>query len=81
MDVMSLDTGNITGSISHLRLISVDLRRSIQEASDSYILRSISDPKVHVGVKREEFFKSLLNKKHADELLTGALFFVERMDE
>ena len=33
-----------------------------------------------MGVKREEFFKSLLNK-HADALLTGARIFVTRMDE
>ncbi len=38
------------------------------------------DPKVHTGVKREEFLKSLLNKS-ADELLTRARIFAARMDE
>jgi hypothetical protein len=33
-----------------------------------------------MGVKREELFKSLLNE-HADELLTGNLVYVARMDE
>jgi hypothetical protein len=33
-----------------------------------------------MGVKREEFFKSLLNKR-ADKLLTGARVFVGRKDE
>jgi hypothetical protein len=49
-------------------------------SSDSYILRLISDSKVHMEVKREEFFKSLLNKR-VDELLTGARVFVARKDE
>jgi hypothetical protein len=49
-------------------------------SSDSYSLRSILDLKVHMGVKREEFFKFLLNKR-SDELLTGARVFVARKDE
>ncbi len=31
-------------------------------SSDSYILRSIAKPKAYMGVKREEFFQSLLSK-------------------
>ncbi len=40
-------------------------------SSDSYILRSIADQKVYMGVKREEFFQSLLSKR-ADELVSMA---------
>ncbi len=31
--------------------------------SDFHILLSISDPRVHMGVMRKGFFKSLLNKR------------------
>jgi hypothetical protein len=81
MDMMSLDTGeykwiNFTQEIDLSGLEKIHTGGS----SDSYILHSIQAPKVHMGVKREEFFKSLLNK-HADALLTGARIFVTRMDE
>jgi hypothetical protein len=54
--------------------------RAFWRLKRSYILCFISDPRVQMAVKRDEFFKSLLNKR-ADELLTGARIFVARMDE
>ena len=37
-------------------------------SSDSYILRSTSDPDLYMGIRREDFFQSLLSKR-SDELL------------
>jgi hypothetical protein len=75
VDVMSLDTGEYNW-IHFTPKIDLGGFEKIHSggSSDSYILHSISGPKVHMGVKREEFFKSLLNKR-ADELLTGARVF------
>ena len=44
------------------------------DSSDSYIMHSISDPRIHMGVKRGKFFESLLNKR-AGDLQTGASGF------
>ncbi len=33
-------------------------------SSDTYIIRSIADPKVHMGVKREEFVQSVFFKRN-----------------
>ena len=49
-------------------------------SSDSYILRSISDPSTYIGIKREDFFQSLLNKC-TDELLFSARSLVARIKE
>ncbi len=61
-------------STSHQRLTLGELKKYILESgesSDSYILRSTLDPRIHMGVKKEEFFKSSLNNKREDELLTS----------
>ncbi len=47
-------------------------------SSDSFILRSISDPNTFMGIRREDFFQSLLNKR-SDELLYSARALVARM--
>ena len=49
-------------------------------SSDSYILLSLVDPNLYMGVKREDFFKSLLSKR-TDELLFSARALVARMKE
>ena len=49
-------------------------------SSDSYILRSIADPKVYMGVKCEELFQSLLSKR-ADELVSTARAYVAKLEE
>ena len=49
-------------------------------SSDSYILLSLADPNLYMGVKREDFFKSLLSKR-TDELLFSARALVARMKE
>ena len=49
-------------------------------SSDSYILRSMSDPDQYMGVKREDFFKSLLSKR-TDELLFSSRPLVAQMKE
>ncbi len=77
---MSLNTGEYNG-IHFTQEIDLSGFENIHSggSSDTYILCSISDPKDHTGVKREEFFKSLLNK-HVDKLLAGAHVFVARKD-
>ena len=47
-------------------------------SSGSYILWLLVDPDLYMGVKREDFFKSLLSKR-TDELLFSARVLVERM--
>jgi hypothetical protein len=49
-------------------------------SSDSYILRSTSDPDLYMGIRREDFFQSLLSKR-SDELLFSARALVTRMKE
>ena len=49
-------------------------------SSDSYILLSFVDTNLYMGVKREDFFKSLLSKR-TDELLSSARALVARMKE
>ena len=49
-------------------------------SSDSYILQSLVDPDRYMGVKREDFFKSLLSKR-TDELLFSARALVVQMME
>ena len=49
-------------------------------SSDSYILRSLVDPDLYMGVKREDFFKSLLSKR-TDELLFSVRALVAQMKE
>ncbi len=61
-------------STSHQRLILGELKKYILESgesNDSYILRSTLDPRIYMGVKKEEFFKFSLSNKHEDELLTS----------
>ncbi len=72
VDVMSLDTGEYNWIHFTLEMDLSEFEKIHSGSlSDSYILRSILDPKLHMGVTREEFFKSLLNKR-VEELLTGA---------
>jgi hypothetical protein len=75
MDMMSLDTGGEEW-IKFTPETDLNGFEKIHSggSSDFYTLRSISDPRVHMEVKREEFFKSLLNKR-ADELLTSAWIY------
>ncbi len=49
-------------------------------SSDSYILLSMSDPDLYMGIKREDFFKSMLSKQ-TDELLFSARAQVVGADE
>ena len=51
-------------------------------SSDSYILWSLPvvDPDLYMGVKREDFFTSLLSKR-TDELLFSARALVARMKD
>ena len=44
------------------------------------MLWSMSDPALYMGVKREDFLKSLLSKR-TDELLFSALALVARMKD
>ena len=51
-------------------------------SSDSYILLSLAYPNLYMGVKREDFFKSLLSKRTDDsELLFSARALVAQMKE
>ena len=85
IDVLTLDQGGITGEwIKYFE--DMDLNDSEYEkvhcrgSSDSYILRSKSDPQLYMGDKREDIFKSLLHKR-ADGLLVKARAIVTRMEE
>ena len=49
-------------------------------SSDSYILRSLVDPDLYMGLKREDFFKSLVSKR-TDELLFSARALVAQVKE
>ncbi len=48
-------------------------------SSDSYILRSTLDPKVHMGVKRGDLFQSLLSKC-AMEMVSTARAYVAKLE-
>ena len=81
IDVVSLDRGG-------MRWINYDSsfdRNDFEKvhsggSSDSYILRSLVDPDLYMGVKREDFFKSLLSKG-TNELLFSARAIVAKMKE
>ena len=81
IDVVSLDRGG-------MRWIHYDSSIDLNDfekvhsggSSDSYILRSLADPNLYMGVKREDFFKSLFSKR-TDELLSSARALVARMKE
>jgi hypothetical protein len=66
VDVMSLYTGNYEW-IHFTPEIDLGGFEKIHSggSSDSYILCSTLDPRIHLRVKKDEFFKSLLNK-HED---------------
>ena len=49
-------------------------------SSDSYILKSRSDPDLYMGVNREDFFKSLLSHG-TDELMFSAQALEARMKD
>ena len=74
VDVVSLDRED-------MKWISYDSEKVHSGgSSDSYILWSMSEPDLYMGVKREDFFKSQLSKG-TDELLFSALALVARMKD
>ena len=60
IDVVGLDRGDMKW-ISYDSSIDLNDFEKVHSgrSSDSYILRSMSDPELYMGVKREDFFKSL----------------------
>ena len=81
LDVVTLDRGE-TKWVKYEPSIDLNDYEKVHSggSSDSYILRSISDPNTYMGIKREDFFQSLLNKR-SDELLYSARALVARMKE
>jgi hypothetical protein len=78
---MSLDTGDYEWIHFTPEIGLGEFEKIHSGASgDSYILRSTSNPRIHMGVKKEEFFRSLLNKR-ADEILTSARVFMATKDQ
>ncbi len=76
MDMMSLNTGGY----EWINFTPRSILAAQVTLTSCAPYRIQKDPKVHMGVKREVLFKSLLNKL-ADELLTGARIFVAQKDE
>ena len=74
IDIVGLDRGSMRFYLNDFEKVHSG------GSSDSYILRSMSDPDLYMGVKREDFFKSLLSKR-TDELLFSARVLVTRMKE
>ncbi len=83
IDVASLDRGD-------MRWVNYDSSVSLNDfekahscgSSDSYILQSTSDPDLYMGIRREDFFQSLLSmQSDSEELLFSArmLRLVARM--
>ena len=81
IDVVSLDRGGMRwiNYDSSVDLIDFEKVHSCG-SSDSYILLSLVDPDLYMGVKREDFFKSLLSKR-TNELLFSAKALVTQMKE
>ena len=81
IDVVSLDRGGMRW-INYESSVDLNDFEKVHScgSSDSYILWSLADPNLYMGVKREDFFKSLLSKR-TDELLFSARTLVARMKE
>ena len=81
IDVLTLDQGGITW-VNYSEDMDLNQYEKVLSggSSDSYILRSKSDPQMYMGIRREDFFKSLLHKR-ADELLVKARALVAGMEE
>ena len=81
IDVVSLDRGGMHW-ISYDPSIALNDFEKVHSggSSDSCILRSMSNPDLYMGVKREDFFKLLLSKR-TDELLFSARALVAQMKE
>ena len=81
IDVLTLDQGGITW-VNYSEDMDLNQYEKVHSggSSDSYILRSKSDPQMYMGIRREDFFKSLLHKR-ADELLVKARALVAGMEE
>ena len=72
IDVLTLDQGGITW-VNYSEDMDLNQNEKVHSggSSDSYILRSKLDPQMYMGIRREDFFKSLLHKR-ADDLLVKA---------
>ena len=81
VDVLTLDQGGIEW-IRYSADVDLNDFGEVHSggSSDSYILRSKCNPQVYMGVKREDFFKSLLSKR-SDELLVKARALVARIED
>ena len=81
IDVLTLDQGGITW-VNYSEDMDLNQNEKVHSggSSDSYILRSKLDPQMYMGIRREDFFKSLLHKR-ADELLVKARALVAGMEE
>ena len=81
IDVLTLDQGGLTW-VNYSEDMDLNQYEKVLSggSSDSYILRSKSDPQMYMGIRREDFFKSLLHKR-ADELLVKARALVAGMEE
>ncbi len=81
LDIVTLDRGE-TKWAKYEQSINLNDYVKIYSggSSGSYMLQSISDPNTYMGIRREDFFQSLLNKC-ADELpvLYSARTLVARM--
>ena len=81
IDVVSLDRGGMRWII-YDSLVDLNDFEKVHSggSSDSYILLSLADPNLYMGVKREDFFKSLLSKR-TNELLFSARALVTQIKE
>ncbi len=80
-DVVSLHRGDMKW-VNYDSSIDLNVFEQVHSggSSDSFILRSMSDPYLYMGIKRELFFKSLLSKR-TDELLFSARALVPLMKD
>ena len=64
IDVVRLDNGDMKW-INYDSSVDLNDFEKVHSggSSDSYILRSLADPNLYRGVRREDFFKSLLSKR------------------
>ncbi len=80
--VVSLDRGDMKWVNCDSSIDLYDFKKvNIGGSSDSYILLSTSDPDLYMGIKREDFFKSLLSKQTDELLLSARALVARRKDE
>jgi hypothetical protein len=81
LDIVTLDWGE-TKWVKYEQSINLNDEEKVHSGglSDSYILLSISNPNTYMGIRRKDFFQSLLNKRF-DKLVYSARMLVARMKE